>query len=536
MQSKKLSGIEECDFAFNPKPITNPRKLYARYRFPFTFTVHNVNTLRYDLSIGSSTFTEVSEAPVLIQDLFQQQVKTTIEIIKQDSSKNKKAKAPQTTRTDTLISALRTLALELESYKNFVSSKACVDGEYLQQKWQYIEKNISTILKDGLGGSVKVFTSLEVIIEHAKTLLDAKNEQHKQIVKELDQLKATYKLMQNTSYSLTYHVPQVKSADYYVFDINVQPKTGIVGGMTVPNKEIWKPVRGGFRIGGSFGAYYSRLRNDCDYFTVADSITTLMPDGTENVITGSQVQRSDHVRGNVGAMALAHFSSRFKIPFNLGLSAGLGVPFNREPLPQGLIGINLTFGSAILPDRDKEDNDDKNRDREGSLSKMSIVAGFAFGAVDKLKSQYETGKFYTDASNITEKTLAGGWFVGVTYTLGGRKKKEAKPAPATQASTGSGTSGGTSSTAEDEAAKKITDKQAEVDKAKKESDAVNEKLKTLEAQFKEAETKAELITTAAALEKQRDEAKEEAEKLNKKLESLKKELEELKKAQEASQK
>lgn len=361
------------------KKIYHPGYLHARAGHPLTFDVININPFKYNVSITKSD-TNYNESDALIVDGIVRKYATSLG-------------SAQAAGTETaydpieVFSYFKKLAFDVGGYMDAHSYQDCIDMSSLGSERDAIFSASSKLFAD----TFKLYSldkvSNYLYVNHDK--IDSSDFVNAMV---------TFTKFRNYSFRYAYLIPQVQNKDEVVYTLNIHPKDSTQStGIRVTNEQIHIPVRGGFKIDGSVGVFYSSLANQ-QYYARPDSFYTLAHNGHDSVLTkGNRVLPTQkNFLGEFGAMALVHFYPRLSRIVNVAFTGGVGVTFDKSPSPRGLVGGSIMFGKS---------------------NRLAISGGAVLGPVQVLKSQFASPALYSQSSDFTETRVRVGGFLSLSYNF-----------------------------------------------------------------------------------------------------------------------
>ncbi len=403
------------------KLLENPKRFYAKYGYPITFRVMDINPYKYDVTISESQDDVIDStiAYSMYNNLSSFISKTISATGTSDSTKKKKSPVTIMSNKDSLIwNALIQIAQKINIYKQLrINSGDCVNMAELSNSHRQFLAKLD-----------QAFIALKLC--DCSTYSDYFNNLSSSFRKDtsinnsINKLLLVYNGFYNMNFSFTYNVPQVQNKDEIYFTLDIKPKAGINQGLFIKNEEIHLPIRGGFKIDGSIGLFWDNFRNVNYSYKPETQIIA-----SNDTVHGYRViGQNNNVRGEFGALALSHFYFRTGTGFNLGLSGGAGLTFASTPRPRYFLGGSFLFGKS---------------------SRAVLTTGIVFGETTQFKPYVNYNSFVptNNDSDNTYKRLDSGLFISFTYNLPFTKSKQSTGNAGKNNSNTKGGSGNNSSNA-----------------------------------------------------------------------------------------
>jgi len=374
------------------------RPRYLRF---MTMSVKNYYP-QYDSIVTSTTFNSYNLEG---RSVFEKYEKKVIKSSDGDSPKNSTDNNtnPKSTasnnRNDKIEKLLKKLDSDLTIYNNYLS-RNIIDKSIWYNDIQYINSKLNQCL------GLTDYTVNGLLLNLKKHTKDSELKNKTELIYSII---ISYAAIQNYSILSTSPI-QIKDKDVLTFNLEFFKE-----GKKVESRNYSFLIEGGFKIDYSSGFAYSSLRDESyqiidkgtrtdttffvdEYFNTTDSITGL----TETNLKGISLLNEDV---NIGVSALMHFYSRTGTLINLG--GTFGFMLNTKAEFNYLLGGSLIFGQN---------------------QRFILSGGASFGQINRLNPKYSTSEIYTESqlgqvsdSQLTIKKWDIGYFIGISYNLGGIK-------------------------------------------------------------------------------------------------------------------
>jgi hypothetical protein len=302
-------------------------------------------------------------------------------------------------KNDKIEKLLKKLDSDLKIYNNYLS-RNIIDKSIWYNDIQYINSKLNQCL------DLTDYTVNGLLLNLKKHTKDSELKNKTELIHSII---ISYAAIQNYSILSTSPI-QIKDKDVLTFNLDFFKE-----GKKVESRNYSFLIEGGFKIDYSSGFAYSSLRDESyqiidkgtrtdttffvdEYFNTTDSITGL----TETNLKGISLLNEDV---NIGVSALMHFYSRTGTLINLG--GTFGFMLNTKAEFNYLLGGSLIFGQN---------------------QRFILSGGASFGQINRLNPKYSTSEIYTESqlgqvsdSQLTIKKWDIGYFIGISYNLGGIK-------------------------------------------------------------------------------------------------------------------
>ncbi|MGA0558747.1 hypothetical protein ACO2Q8_18965 [Larkinella sp. VNQ87] len=405
------------------------------------FTVNNVNTFRYKVTIKGSNITYVTPIPTELQTLFrlpeptQSASKATEGASKAEAAKNDMDKLKVATAgnfrvvMDELVRLCSLFVVEANAVRSIKYRRATLIS-IAKQNWRNHSTMLGTlptrftvpVMQAHVQGFMDAYQKAEMQYEAAKQAAKStpSTDDDERIESALERFEEGYHdvdeedlikliedvdLLQNAlldpkNFSVISPAIQAEG-DYLAFTISIEPDqtNALLPHEASKEVNVEIPVRKGwkadFSVGSNFSVGYEA--RDERYYLKPTS------DGKGALTRGAN---SNFLRPGVAAML--HAYQRTGKSYAAGIMMGVGAGFKEE---NALTAAYYLGGSLVL----------------GKTERLMINGGVSFLQVNRLKAGYIRGDDYpidsTKIDDLTEKVLRPSLFLGISYNITNRVER-----------------------------------------------------------------------------------------------------------------
>jgi hypothetical protein len=230
-------------------------------------------------------------------------------------------------------------------------------------------------------------------VESLRTAVE--NSKYSEIFQNINSL---YTELRNKNNFCVVSDPVQAEKDIIVFNIKITPRKDINSPNALESRNFMTtvPVKGGMKIDFSTGLFITTNLYNRRYSVSLSSTDTL-----SSIIN----EDNNNSQAQISLGALMHISPRFTNNIKPAVTLGFGL--NSTDISNANVFIGA---SAIL----------------GSQEKFIVSTGLSLSNIDYLKGKYNLNTEYATKkieSDLTEKTIRGGWFISFTYNLTNKKKE-----------------------------------------------------------------------------------------------------------------
>ena len=389
-------------FDFQKRELKNDINIVPNKNF--TFTINNINTLKYDILIDNKTVNNNLDIPTQFKQIVdpnkyqvtapENDTNTVISLLTYPEIKDfnslsnayvklKTVEAFYKSLTDLVSSDISTIQLiELKTgfFKQFISLEI-EDDNYEVPKISEYYSTLSTLILNNapeiLKNNPAKKSEIELIIENTNKLIESNV---------LSKLVVLYASINEETFTVNTFMKK-PDADEVIINISAKPNATFKSGKEI-NIEIPLLVSGGFKVDFSSGIFVS---------SIVDKSYVNKPNFDSDTISGYRIV--EEISGNnnfsYGLAGYMHVYWRCNKEVNIGGSLGVGIDQNTQT--KIMPGICLMLGR-------------KNR--------FILNAGAAIGKYKELSNIHYTDYLYKSKVDIIySEPYKVGWYIGLSYNL-----------------------------------------------------------------------------------------------------------------------